>query len=96
MTPHPTRRHRLITALSGAAASLPLAAIAQDAKPLEWVLGYPAGSSSDIVARTRAEQMRKTLGLEPLPGTPQQMAAYAKAERARWGQMIKANGIKLD
>ena len=27
----------------------------------------------------------QTLGLEPLPGTPQQMAAYAKAERARAG-----------
>ena len=38
----------------------------------------------------------QTLGLEPLPGTPQQMAAYAKAERARWGQLIKASGIKLD
>ena len=51
MTPHPTRRHLLITALAGAA-SLPLAAVAQDAKPLEWVLGYPAGGGSDIVART--------------------------------------------
>ncbi len=36
------------------------------------------------------------LGLEPLPGTPEQMAAYTKAERARWGALIRANNIKLD
>ncbi|MGM9486545.1 Bug family tripartite tricarboxylate transporter substrate binding protein [Ideonella sp. YS5] len=38
----------------------------------------------------------QTLSLEALPGTPQQMAAYAKAERERWGQLIKDNGIRLD
>ena len=38
----------------------------------------------------------QTLGLEATPSTPQQMAAYAKAERAKWGQVIRATGIKLD
>ncbi|HSI57412.1 MAG TPA: tripartite tricarboxylate transporter substrate binding protein [Ideonella sp.] len=43
---------------------LPLAALpalAQDGKPLEWVLGYAAGGGSDIVARTVAEAMSKSL-----------------------------------
>jgi hypothetical protein len=38
----------------------------------------------------------QTLALEALPGTPQQMAAYAAAERERWGKLIKANNIHLD
>lgn len=38
----------------------------------------------------------QTLSLEALPGTPQQMAAYAHAERDRWGKLIHDNGIKLD
>lgn len=44
--------------------ALPLAALpsfAQDGKPLEWVLGYAAGGGSDIVARTVAEAMSKSL-----------------------------------
>ncbi len=38
----------------------------------------------------------QTLALEALPGTPEQMAAYARSERERWGQLIRDNGIKLD
>jgi tripartite-type tricarboxylate transporter receptor subunit TctC len=36
------------------------------------------------------------LGVEGLPGTPNEMAAYVKAERERWGRIIKANNIKID
>ena len=32
------------------------------AKPLEWVVPYPAGGGTDVVARTLAEAMGKTLG----------------------------------
>lgn len=38
----------------------------------------------------------QTLGLEAIPGSPEQMAAYAKAEREKWGKVIKAKGISLD
>lgn len=38
----------------------------------------------------------QTLGLEAIPGTPAQMAAYAKAEREKWGQVIRAANIRLD
>lgn len=31
-------------------------------KPVEWVVPYPAGGGSDVVARTVAEQMAKSLG----------------------------------
>jgi len=38
----------------------------------------------------------EALGLEAMPGTPEQMASYVRSERERWGKLIKANGIKLD
>ena len=38
----------------------------------------------------------QVLGLEAIPSTPAQMASYAKAEREKWGPLIKANNIRLD
>lgn len=38
----------------------------------------------------------QTLGLEAIPSTPAQMASYAKAEREKWGQVIRAANIRLD
>lgn len=70
-------------------------------------LVVPAGTSPDVVAKlskalqealdsTPVKARFQTLSLEALPGTPQQMASYAAAERERWGKLIKANNIRLD
>jgi tripartite-type tricarboxylate transporter receptor subunit TctC len=48
------------------------------------------------LASTPVKARFQTLSLEALPGTPAQMAAYAKSERERWGALIKANNIRLD
>lgn len=67
----------------------------------------PTGTSPEFVARlhqalqaaldsTPVKARFQTLALEALPGTPAQMTAYANAERERWGQLIRANNIKLD
>ena len=67
----------------------------------------PAATPNDFVAKLSqslqaalnsapVKERFQTLGLEALPGTPEQMAAYAKSERARWGTLIRANNIKLD
>ena len=66
-------------------AGTPPAQVAQLAQALQAAL-----NSTPVKARFQ------TLSLEALPGTPQQMATYSKAERERWGQLIKANGIRLD
>jgi tripartite-type tricarboxylate transporter receptor subunit TctC len=50
----------------------------------------------DALASTSVKTRFEALSLEPLPGTPQDMAAYAKSERERWGKLIRDNGIKLD
>jgi tripartite-type tricarboxylate transporter receptor subunit TctC len=38
----------------------------------------------------------QVLGLEATPSTPKAMGEYAAKERAKWGPLIKANGIKAD
>ncbi|WP_157269605.1 Bug family tripartite tricarboxylate transporter substrate binding protein [Azohydromonas aeria] len=70
-------------------------------------LVVPSGTGDDVVARlnkalvaalesTPVKARFQTLGLEPLPGTPEQMASYVRAERGRWGALIQANNIRLD
>ncbi len=70
-------------------------------------LVVPVATPPEVVARlhkalqvaldsTMVKARFQTLALDALPGTPQQMADYAKAERVRWGKLILANGIKLD
>ncbi|MEJ8852035.1 tripartite tricarboxylate transporter substrate binding protein [Variovorax rhizosphaerae] len=72
----------------------------------QGVLG-PAGLPAPVVTRLNAElnksfaspavQKRfEDFGMEPLPGTPAQFQALARAEAKRWGPIIKAQGIKLD
>lgn len=70
-------------------------------------LTVPAGATDATVARySKALQEAlasptvkaryEALGVEGLPGTPEQMAAYAKQERERWGRVIRANNIRID
>jgi len=70
-------------------------------------LVVPAGTPADVVARlnkalvaslnaTAVKARLQTMALEPLPGTPQQMTDYARAERARWAKVIREANIKLD
>jgi len=70
-------------------------------------LVVPAGTPADTVAKLgkalqealEAPPVKarfEALALEAMPGTPQQMAEYTRAERQRWGQVVKSAGIKLD
>lgn len=53
------RRHLVLGLLAASAAS---AFAAYPDRPVEWVVPYPAGGGADVVARTLAEAMGKTLG----------------------------------
>ena len=58
------RRTLLATLASGAAVAAAPFARAQDypAQLVKWVVPYPAGGGTDVIARTLAEAMRQTLG----------------------------------
>ena len=86
------QRRTLLSALAaaGAASAAPWAT-AQSTwpdQPLRWVVPYPAGGGTDVLARTVAEAMRQTLGqqivVDNRPGASTnigaQMVATAKAD----------------
>ena len=67
----------------------------------------PAGVPKPIVDRLHTEIMKilqtpemqdrlKTLGMQPSSMTPDQVAAFQKAEVEKWAQVIKSAGIKLE
>jgi tripartite-type tricarboxylate transporter receptor subunit TctC len=67
----------------------------------------PRGTPKDIVDRVNGEVVKilampevhdrlLQLGFEPTSGTPDQLAAFEKQERAKWGPLIKAAGLKAN
>ena len=73
-----------------------------------WFAVYaPAGTPADVVAKLNEEFNRvmtladvreklATIGLDLVGGPPEQLAAYTKAERAKWAKVVKASGAKAD
>ncbi len=49
-----------------------------------------------ILAQPETRQRLMQLGFEPAGGSPEALAAYEKQERAKWGPLIKAAGLKGD
>jgi tripartite-type tricarboxylate transporter receptor subunit TctC len=73
-----------------------------------WI-GYaaPAGTPREITARLSAEIQKAvqaqdlkdryvTLGMEPAANTPEELGALMRREEARYGQIIKNAGIKIE
>jgi tripartite-type tricarboxylate transporter receptor subunit TctC len=69
-------------------------------------VAVPAATPRPIVERLHAEfskamrapdvaERYATLGVEPVDNTPEQFAAYMRAELAKWGEIIKRSGTKL-
>lgn len=67
----------------------------------------PSAAPRPIVDRLHAEfgkamrapdmaERYATLGVEPVESTPEQFAAYMRAELAKWGDIIKRSGTKID
>jgi len=73
-----------------------------------WAAMYaPRGTPKEIVARLNAEVLKVlaeqearqkllSLGFEPAGDTPDQLASFEQTERAKWGPLIKAAGLKGD
>ncbi len=99
--PPMNRRHALTTGAALAAATVTAPAMAQAAwpsRPLKIVVGFPGGSSPDLMARTIAEPLQQALGqpvvIENRPGAGGNVAA-AQVARAdddhTIGLMINGN-----
>lgn len=92
MTHHPLRRRTTLALLSALLAALPGLTLADDTKPLEWVVGFPAGGGSDIVARIVSESMAKTLGRAVIvnnkPGAATNIAADYVARSRDYGNIM--------
>jgi tripartite-type tricarboxylate transporter receptor subunit TctC len=78
----PTRRRLLAAAACGLFAS-PAFAQSYPARPVRWIVPYPAGGGSDFLARTLGAQLEKQLG-QPLvidnrPGAATMIGAEAAA-----------------
>src|SRR5262245_6900008 len=67
----------------------------------------PAGTPRPIVDKISAEVKRifelpevvaalKRLGGDPSPSTPEWFAEFTRAERARWQEVVKASGVRID
>ncbi len=87
--------HRLVLAFCAllcSAVSLSSAMATDNDKPLEWVLGYPAGGGSDAVARIVAEEMTKTLKrpvvINNKPGAATNIAAEYVVRSKDFGNII--------
>ncbi len=81
---HITRRR--VLAAATAATLAPLSSVlaqAYPAKPVRWIVPYPAGGGSDFLARTVGAQMEKQLGqplvIENRPGAATMIGAEAVA-----------------
>lgn len=49
-----------------------------------------------ILAQPQARQRLLELGHEVAGGTPEQLAAFAQAERSKWGALVRSVGVKVD
>jgi tripartite-type tricarboxylate transporter receptor subunit TctC len=67
----------------------------------------PAGTPRPIIDRLNAELVRAmhapdlqerlaATGTEPRTSTPEEFADYIKQEMARWGDVVRAAGLKAD
>jgi tripartite-type tricarboxylate transporter receptor subunit TctC len=106
------RLRLIATASRQRSASMPeLPAIAETLPGVEVSAWYgllaPAGTAADIILRLNAETVKAlasskirqqiaNTGADPVSSTPEEFAAYIKAEHARWGAAVKASGLKRE
>ena len=69
--------------------------VVQSGTPKETVARFSKALQAALDS-TSVKARFQVLALESMPGTPQQMAAFAKQERERWGKVIRSANIKLD
>ncbi|WP_427184251.1 Bug family tripartite tricarboxylate transporter substrate binding protein [Bordetella bronchialis] len=89
---HAILRRAAMMAALGAAAIAAAHAQTWPSQPIRWIVPYPAGGGSDVVARTVASSLEKSLGqtivVENRPGAATIIGATAIAQAAPNGDMV--------
>jgi tripartite-type tricarboxylate transporter receptor subunit TctC len=101
-----------VTSATRSAAAPQIPTLAESGLPgfeaTSWfALFAPAGLPRDVQMKINAETARvlampdvkeklATLGLDPNPGTPEQLATLVQTEMAKWAKVVKESGAKLD
>jgi tripartite-type tricarboxylate transporter receptor subunit TctC len=60
------------------------------------VVGFLNAAVNKVLAKPEVRQRLLELGFEPAGGTSAQLRDFARAERAKWGPLIKSAGLKAD
>src|SRR3989344_2452558 len=60
------------------------------------IAARPNGDLNKALLNPAVVKRMNDFGMEALPGTPEQLRAMARSESKRWGEIIKAAGVKLD
>jgi tripartite-type tricarboxylate transporter receptor subunit TctC len=55
-----------------------------------------AKATMEVLAMPDVQAKFRAVGVEPVGGTPAQMAAFVKEESQRWGEVIRKNNIVLE
>lgn len=75
---------------------------------MSWFAMFaPANTPREIVARLNAEVLRiyrlpdvqqrlKTIGLDPVLSSPEELARYQQAEITKWAKVVKESGARVD
>ena len=67
------------------------------AKPIRLIVPFPPGGPTDLVGREAAIILRDALGATVHPSkSPEEFVAYIRVEHARWGEVIKSAGVKIE
>ena len=75
---------------------------------LQWFgIFLPAGASKDVVAKVNGDIVKSlklsdirermtSLGAEVVGSTPEQFAAFQRADTAKWAKVVKQSGAKIE
>jgi tripartite-type tricarboxylate transporter receptor subunit TctC len=91
-----TMQRRTLLSLAAASISTPSVLLAQSDRPINIVLGYTAGGTTDYIARTVAAEMAKVLGrqviVDNVPGVSGMLGAQKVANGPTDGSLIYLGG----
>jgi tripartite-type tricarboxylate transporter receptor subunit TctC len=55
-----------------------------------------AGAFNEVLKMADVQQKFRNVGVEPVGGSPAEMAAFIKTEARRWGEVITKTGVVVD